>query len=225
MKKMFITIVILLIIFIGLLIFRTNEKEAEIKIDEINKIEEYIKKIYGWKEITDQALPEFDNINNANEKWIWGILRDNIDDNEIEYEKIEKTRKELFGNNFNKEYPKDGTDFISFDEQSGKYQVKQMNIDAINDTFLINKIEKNNNGYDVEIVEYLVDYTNSDTEKIKIKNTNDEEIYELTEEEATDGNIKKVVKENMDRFTKKQVILEKSNENIFIVSANSSNKN
>lgn len=225
MKKMFITIVILLIIFIGLLIFRTNEKEAEIKIDEINRIEEYIKKIYGWKEITDQALPEFDNINNANEKWIWGILRDNIDDNEIEYEKIEKTRKELFGNNFNKEYPKDGTDFISFDEQSGKYQVKQMNIDAINDTFLINKIEKNNNGYDVEIVEYLVDYTNSDTEKIKIKNTNDEEIYELTEEEATDGNIKKVVKENMDRFTKKQVILEKSNENIYIVSANSSNKN
>ena len=100
-----------------------------------------------------------------------------------------------------------------------------MNIDAINDTFLINKIEKNNNGYDVEIVEYLVDYTNSDTEKIKIKNTNDEEIYELTEEEATDGNIKKVVKENMDRFTKKQVILEKSNENIYIVSANSSNKN
>jgi len=225
MKKMFITIIILLIIFIGLLIFRTNEKEAEIKIDEINKIEEYIKKIYGWKEITDQALPEFDNINNANEKWIWGILRDNIDDNEIEYEKIEKTRKELFGNNFNKEYPKDGTDFISFDEQSGKYQVKQMNIDAINDTFLINKIEKNNNGYDVEIVEYLVDYTNSDTGKIKIKNVNDEEIYELTEEEATDGNIKKVVKENMDRFTKKQVILEKSNENIYIVSANSSNKN
>ena len=82
-----------------------------------------------------------------------------------------------------------------------------MNIDAINDTFLINKIEKNNNGYDVEIVEYLVDYTNSDTGKIKIKNVNDEEIYELTEEEATDGNIKKVVKENMDRFTKKQVIL------------------
>lgn len=223
MKKMFITILILLIIFIGLLIFRTNEKEAEIKIDEINKIEEYIKKIYGWKEITDQALPEFDNINNANEKWIWGILRDNIDDNEIEYEKIEKTRKELFGNNFNKEYPKDGTDFISFDEQSGKYQVKQMNIDAINDTFLINKIEKNNNGYDVEIVEYLVDYTNSDTEKIKIKNTNDEEIYELTEEEATDGNIKKVVKENMDKFTKKQVKLESSNEKLFITSVSSKN--
>ena len=219
MKKMLITIVILLII-IGLLIIRTNEKEAELKIDEINKIEEYIKKIYGWKEITDQALPEFDNINNANEKWIWGILRDNIDDNEIEYETIEKTRKELFGNNFNKEYPKEGTEFISFDEQRGKYQVKQMNIDAINDTFFINKIEKNNNGYDVEIIEYLVDYTNSETGKIKIKNTKDEEIYELTEEEATDGNIKKVVKENIDRFTKKQVILEKDNYKIFIKSVN-----
>ena len=49
MKKMLATILVLLIIFIGMLIYRTSEKEAEIKIDEINKIENYIKKIYGWK--------------------------------------------------------------------------------------------------------------------------------------------------------------------------------
>ena len=72
----------------------------------------------------------------------------------------------------------------------------------------------------VEIVEYLVDYTEVESGKIKIKNLKDEIIYELTEEAATDGTIQKVVKENMDRFTKKQVKLNKDNNNIAIVSVN-----
>ena len=216
MKKMLVTILILLIVFIGMLIFRTSENETEIKIDEINKIESYIKKIYGWKEVTDDALPEFDDINNANEKWLWGILRENIDDSEIDYSKIENTTKEIYGKNFTKEYPKEGTEFIFYDKEKEKYIVKETTLDAVNDLFLINKIEKNKNIYDVEIAEYLVDYTNSDSGKIKIKNTNEEEIYELTEEEATDGNIQKVVKENMERNTKKQIELEKENESIYV---------
>ena len=220
MKKMLVTILILLIVFIGMLIFRTSENETEIKIDEINKIESYIKKIYGWKEVTDDALPEFDDINNANEKWLWGILRENIDDSEIDYSKIENTTKEIYGKNFTKEYPKEGTEFIFYDKEKEKYIVKETTLDAVNDLFLINKIEKNKNIYDVEIAEYLVDYTNSDSGKIKIKNTNEEEIYELTEEDATEGNIKKVVKENMDKFTKKIVKLEKDNDKIFIKSVN-----
>lgn len=220
MKKMLATILVLLIIFIGMLIYRTSEKEAEVKIDEINKIESYLEKIYGWKEVTNQALPEFDDINNADEKWLWGTLRENIDDYEIDYDKIESTIKDLFGNNLKKEYPKEGTEFISYDEQSGKYQVKEITLDAIKDSFLLNKIDKTKDSYTAEIVEYLVDYTNSDGGKILIKNLNDETIYELTEEEATDGNIQKVVKENIERFTKKQVELEKNNDKIFIKSVN-----
>lgn len=212
MKKMLATIIVLLIIFIGMLIYRTSEKEAEIKIDEINKIENYIEKIYGWKEVTNEALPEFDDINNADEKWLWGTIRENIDDYEIDYQTIENTKKELYGNNLSKEYPKEGTELISFDEQSGKYEVKEITLDAIKDSFFLNKIDKTKEGYTAEIVEYLVDYTNSDDGKIQIKNLEDEKIYDLTEEEATDGNIKKVVKENMDKFTKKQVILEKEEE-------------
>ena len=216
MKKMLATIIVLLIIFIGMLIYRTSEKEAEIKIDEINKIENYIEKIYGWKEVTNEALPEFDDINNADEKWLWGTIRENIDDYEIDYQTIENTKKELYGNNLSKEYPKEGTELISFDEQSGKYEVKEITLDAIKDSFFLNKIDKTKEGYTAEIVEYLVDYTNSDDGKIQIKNLEDEKIYDLTEEEATDGNIKKVVKENMDKFTKKQVILEKEEEKIVV---------
>ena len=143
MKKMLITILVLLIIFIGMVIYRNSEKEAEVKVDEINQIEKYLEKIYCWKEVTNQALPEFNDINNADEKWIWGTLRENINENEIEYETIENTEKELFGKNYTKEYPKEGTEFITYDENSGKYKIKEINLDAIKDAFLINKIEKN----------------------------------------------------------------------------------
>ena len=78
MKKMIVTIIILLIIFISMIIYRNSEKEAEIKIDEVNKIESYMEKIYGWKEVTEEALPEFNDINSANQKWIWGIVRENL---------------------------------------------------------------------------------------------------------------------------------------------------
>ena len=80
----------------------------------------------------------------------------------------------------------------------------------------MNKIQKNKNGYTIEIVEYLVDYTEVDNDKVIVKNLNEDNIYELKEQEATEGNIKKVVKENIDRFSKKQVELEQTDENIVI---------
>ena len=104
MKKMIVTIIILFIIFISMVIYRNMEKENELKVDEINKIEEYIGKIYGWKEITNEALPEFDDINNAEEKWIWNSIRENLSDFEVEYDQIENKIKELYGTNLKKQY-------------------------------------------------------------------------------------------------------------------------
>ncbi len=216
MKKMIVTIIILFIIFISMVIYRNSEKEAEVKVDEVNTIEEYMGKIYGWKEVTNEALPEFDNINNADEKWLWGTVRENIDGYEIGYEDIENKRKELFGNEMTKEYPKDGTEFISYDKESKKYIINEITLDAINDSYFLNKVEKTKNGYTVEIIEYLVDYTNSEKDSIEIKNLKEETIYKLTEEEATEGNITKVIKENLDKFNKKKVTLEKENEKIVV---------
>ena len=28
-----------------------------------------------WKEITKEALPTFENINNANELWVWEVIK------------------------------------------------------------------------------------------------------------------------------------------------------
>lgn len=216
MKKMIVTIIILFIIFISMVIYRNSEKEAEIKVDEVNKIENYIEKIYGWKEVTNDALPEFSDINSVDEKWIWAIVRENLEDNEVQYEKIPEKAKEIYGNKFNKQFPKQGNEFISYNEETQKYNINQITLDAISDVYLLNKIERENNGYKVEIVEYLIDYTNVENGKVEIKNLKDEKIYELKEEEATEGNVAKVVKENMDKFSKKKVILEKEDGRIIV---------
>lgn len=216
MKKMIVTIIILFIIFISMVIFKNIEKSQEIKVDEVNKIEKYIEKIYGWKEITDEALPEFNDINNVNEKWIWGIVRENIEDIETDYDIIENTANELYGSDFQKKFPTEGNEFISYDNEKQKYIVKQTNLDAISDAYLLNKIDRNKDGYTVEIIEYLVDFTDEDKDNVIIKNLQNEKIYELTSEDATESNIKKVVKENIGRFSKKKIFLKKSNDNIFV---------
>ena len=175
-----------------------------------------MEKIYGWKEVTKEALPTFENINDADEKWLWGMLRENLDETEIEYTDIENKIKQLYGSQLTKKYPNQGTEFIKYDQKSNKYVISQTTLDAIKDAYLLDKIEKNKSGYTVQIVEYLVDYTDSENDKVLIKNLNEEIIYELTEEEATDGNVTKIVKENIDKFTKKKVTLQKENENIII---------
>lgn len=216
MKKMIVTIIILFIIFITMVIYKSTANQTEVTINEVNKIQNYIEKIYAWKEITNEALPTFDNINNADEKWIWGTIRENIDEYEIEYATIENKAKEIFGNNFNKQYPKEGTEFIIYDNQTQNYLLSEINLDAIDDAFLLNKIEKNKNEYNVEIIEYLVDYSDFEDGKITIKNLNNETIYEIINIDLTKEEITKIVKENINKFTKKKITLEKEGENIVI---------
>ena len=56
---------ILLIIFIGIYINKKNIGNETVTATEVNNIEEYISKIYMWQEITEEALPKFNNINDA----------------------------------------------------------------------------------------------------------------------------------------------------------------
>ena len=64
MKKMLIIIVILASILIGMIIYKNIaiSSKNNINIQEIQKIEENISNIYLWKEVTNVALPEFENI-------------------------------------------------------------------------------------------------------------------------------------------------------------------
>ena len=88
MKKMLTIILILVIIFIGMYTYKKNKNQNTITITEVQKIEEYISKIYMWQEVTNEALPKFNNINEV-EKYknaeLYVTREDAIDLEEGEY--------------------------------------------------------------------------------------------------------------------------------------------
>ena len=227
MKKLVVIIIILLIVFIGMYVYRQNQIETnrnnEITVDEINKIETYLQKIYMWKEITGEALPTFDNINNAPDIWLWEVVKKNLEEYELSYEQIEDKAKELFGTNLQKEFPKEGYEYMEYNEETDTYYAVGSGLDNQDDVFLLDTIQRNENGYTVQIVEYLEDYSEgfetNDTEyNISIENLNGEIIGTVknTEDET---NIQQLVKDNIDRFTKKQVNLKiDENGNIYVTS-------
>ena len=214
MRKMIVAIVILLIIFVGMIIYRNMaiSSSNQVSVQEIEQIETYITKIYMWREVTSEALPTFENINEANDMWTWEAVKKNLEDYELSYDQIQEKAKELFGTDFTKEFPKEGTENFTYDEQTGKYYATGMGLDQEEDCFLLNQINPTDTGYEVEIVEYLEDY--SQESQIIIKNLNDEEIGKV--EENQESSSQDIVKNNLDKFTKKIVTLKKEGDNIYV---------
>ena len=221
LKKLIAIICILLTIFLSLLFYRKQEKQSKnITAPEVEKIQEYITQIYIWKEITQQALPTFENINKAPEKWIWEVVKKNIDNYDtITYEQIQEKAKELFGDNFTKEFPKEGNDTLIYNQETQSYEPTNIQLDSDNDTFLIEKIEKTKEEYKIEIIEYIEDYSEEQTDiesgeekefTIHIKNTQGQEIASV---KNTEGHTKIIeeVKANIDKFSKKNIQLGTAN--------------
>ena len=214
MRKMIVAIVILLIIFVGMIIYRNMaiSTNNQISVQEIEQIQTYITKIYMWREVTNEALPTFENINEASDMWTWEAVKKNLEDYELSYDQIQEKAKELFGTDFTKEFPKEGTENFTYDEPTGKYYATGMGLDQEEDCFLLNQINPTDTGYEVEIVEYLEDY--SQESQIIIKNLNDEEIGKV--EENQESSSQDIVKNNLDKFTKKIVTLKKEGDNIHV---------
>ena len=227
MKKLIVIIIILLVIFVGMYIYRQNRivsnQSAEVSVDEINQIETYLQKIYMWREITGDALPIFDNINNAPDVWLWEVVKKNLEEYELSYEQLQDRTKEIFGEDLQKEFPKEGYEYMEYNEETDTYYAIGSGLDNQEDVFLLDKIQKKDNGYTVQIVEYLEDYSEgyetTDAEyNIQIKNLNDETIGEVKSTES-ETNIQQFVKDNIDKFTKKEVNLKTDeNGNIYVTS-------
>ena len=227
MKKLIIIIIILLLIFVGMYINKQNKivnnQSTEVSINEINQIETYLQKIYMWREITGEALPIFDNINDAPDVWLWEVVKKNLEEYELSYEQLQDKTKEIFGEELQKEFPKEGYEYMEYNEESNTYYAIGSGLDNQEDVFLLDKIQKLDNGYTVQIVEYLEDYsegyeaTDADY-NIQIENLNDETIGEVKSTEA-ETNIQQFVKDNIDKFTRKEVKLSTDeNENLHVTS-------
>ena len=218
MKKLLAIICILLVIFIGMFIYKNNINQNNITVSEVQKIEDYIYQIYMWQEITEEALPKFDNINNAPDLWVWEVVKKNLENYELSYDEIQEKATQIFGNNFTKQFPKEGSEYIYYNEDLDKYITTGIGLDTQDDMFYIKKINKTKDGYEVEIVEYLEDYENAmgledETEvyDIYIKNLKQETVATIKSNEGETRAIE-VVKENIDKFTKKTVKIVKSAE-------------
>ena len=226
MKKLIAIICVLLVIFVGLVIYRKSNVNANnVTAGEVGQIEEYITKIYTWKEVTGEALPTFDNINNAPDLWLWQVVVNNLEEYAVSREQIQSKAIEIFGSNFTKEFPEEGTENLKYDETLSLYIASEVQTDSKEDVFYINKIEKNQNEYRVEIAEYLEDYStetettneeNSNGYDIKIENLNGEEIATVKD---TDGETVMIntIKENIDKLSKKVVTLQKGDNDNFYV--------
>lgn len=169
-----------------------------------------------WKEITGQALPNFEDINQVEDVWIWEVVKKNLEDYEFFYEQIQEKAKELFGEKLTKEFPKQGTEYIIYDEKVDKYYAIGMGLDQLEDSFLLNEIQKTQNGYAVEIIEYLEDYSQTLNEEdfIIIRNTKEEEIAKINNQE--EEKVKEIVKNNVDKLNRKMIILKQENEKLYI---------
>ena len=176
MKKMLVIIVILAMILVSMIIYKNIaiNKNKSVNVQEVEQIEEYISKIYMWKEITKEALPTFENINNANELWVWEVIKKNLETYETTYEEIQQKGKELFGEKFEKQIPKEGNDSFYYDKESNKYLATEIVLDEEEDSFLLKDIEKEGEKYKVKIIEYIEDY--SEENKVIIRNLQEEEI-------------------------------------------------
>jgi hypothetical protein len=225
MKKLVAIICILLVIFVGMYVNRSKSNQNLITATEVEKVEEYISKIYMWKEITGDALPKFDNINDAPDVWTWEVVKKDLENYELTKDEIQNKATELFGNQFKKQFPQEGTEYMQYDEKLGKYISTGIELDTLDDCFYIKNIRKTKDGYEVEIAEYLEDYVNSlgvedenEIYEIYIKNLNEETIANVKNTEGETKTIE-VVKENLDKFTTKTVNLKKnSNGNIYVES-------
>ena len=226
MKKLIAIICVLLVIFVGMVIYRrSNINSNNVTASEVGQIEEYITKIYAWKEVTGEALPTFDDINNAPDLWLWQVVVNNLEEYAVSREQIQSKATEIFGANFTKEFPEEGTENLKYDESLNLYVAGEIQTDNKEDVFYINSIEKSQNEYKVEIAEYLEDYSNetNETEEsnngydIKIENLNGEEIATVKD---TDGEtvIVNTIKENIDKLSKKIVTLQKGdNDNFYVI--------
>lgn len=206
MKKMFIIITILAVILAGMIIYKQEVvgTKNKISIEEVNKIEEYITKIYMWEEVTNQALPIFEDINQAPDLWVWEVVNQNLENYETTYEEVQKTANNIFGQEFNKTFPQEGSETIKYDEETKMYYTIGMGLDENSDTFLLNDIKKTKDGYIVEIVEYFENY--SEEQSVIIKNLEDEEIGRVKINDS-ETKMQEIVKSHLDRFSKKIIYL------------------
>lgn len=122
------------------------------------KIDEYISNIYCGIET---YMTEFDNINLADANWIWEcacsfLWKDDtlLTESIISKEDVEIAAKKCFGDNLQKEFPKEGIEFWLEPEEDGYFLATASIESSFHNDYEILSYTKNDKEIIVNIVEY-----------------------------------------------------------------------
>lgn len=233
-------ILILIIIFITLLFlsyymvnkyFNKEDEpvvktEVEIEVQKVEKytandvikIQKYLDKTYSFLEF---SMPEFTNINEASEEWLFGIALFNIPFNEqgTPYDDVMKSAKSLFGPEFTNKFKKEDTKVAFYSALNNTFTIEGRGGAMLNPKYVISNIEKTLTGFNVEIIEYISEDSNMATE---------ENIYLLNKTERVqtflygqEKQMEEYVLANKAKFNTKQIVLseDKVTKEIYIVSS------
>lgn len=205
MKRLLVIIIVLVIVFISMVIYKNKiVSKSRISVEEIKNIENYISKIYMWKEVTKESLPLFDDINNVDDLWLWEAVKRNLEEYESTYDEIQRKGSELFGERFKKEFPKEGSTGLVYNPENNKYISTEIEFDIYEDDFLLNNIIKEGDMYIVDIIEYIEDYSQEDS--IILENEKGDKIASIDNNES-EMKIREIVKENINSFAKKRLYI------------------
>lgn len=161
--KLFIVIIILAIItFLVYKFLVTDNTKKNQKSVNYNGVIEYLSDIYG----TTFLISEFDDINKADEDWLWENVNQYVLNHEDEYKEqneqaygytyddVSKIVKKIYGDDLKKSFPK-GAVAMRYDSYREMYGPASYGIENYYD-YKIDSIIKEGNTYTVSIYDYTV---------------------------------------------------------------------
>ena len=160
MKKFIkILVLLLIILLIGFGIYKVinHTKNNE----NFKNLENYLSIIYG----KTYLIPEFDDINNSNEDWLWDNINQYLNSNpefeernskqyDYTYNEINQIAKDLYGNSLQKDFPI-GDKYMRYNNYNNKYGPTAYGLQYYYD-YKIDSIKKNKNIYTVSIYDFTV---------------------------------------------------------------------
>ncbi len=201
----------------------SNKNESQNKVEKITNIErvsieEYIEKIYLYG--TGGVIPNFTDINEADEEWLWRVAFMQCQNLEMVYKwEIISNAKDLFGTNLKKE---PGTNILGayWDEEGQYYTVKHHGLMVEDEPhYIIYDIVKNDNKYSVEVIDYVLDISETlkDIENAALAIKSNDKVIKKVSEVTEYSEIQKYVKENASKFSSRMLEIEENEGKLHIV--------
>lgn len=217
--------------------FELNLKSIEVNNQDNNTssnsngdIETFIDKIFLGNGLTKEALPEFNNILEADKSWMFSMLYYDLVTNDslkytYTYEEVQEELNNIIGKNTSIQFPQEGTDKIM--KKEDKYIVAPSGLIATSfEGYTISNIGISNGNYIVSINEFKYQISEDNANYNFIDKTgNVIKSYSVSDNTKEDWNVieeemKDYVRNNQDKFVKKDITImkEKDTGNLNIVS-------